>query len=972
MKYKELINHYREFIANLHGQGITAPKDILQTLFNNYADHIPQTAPFFSQDNTRADHTFVKQCIEQLNNVRTENELLRWIIETDKALSITGQFQHYDVHAEFHTLWISFFAYYPYLFNPRTVDLVLEANPENPALPTEEKRTQPPSLLKNSWMKARLLQQRSTGEELERVLAFCRVEARRVYGDTRENLAVVASVLESLTVDLSAKHRDLVFTTLLDITTSPGGVIYYIPLLRLSGLFIPLLSASQRQNAINQLIARRNSYTSALRMSAVLSLVSLESAPSAEHLEILFQYLNNLSPDHISMRNLDLRWTKSIRTLFLHFSPPQCDTVLKKLISLADDRYFEASTFANNVLNELIPYLPQSYDEQSVLFLTAPATGNNYGDLSKIVPRLSPNCRSLFLDMLIAKTKKGFNNREHFAGFLAEVGPSLAKFHPERVITALSELIKDEEVSIRIYAFSGLGQCATQLANPHTLSILDTLALTLERGDLPHAYFLYIEQLSGIIQHLESVHYVPDIALNILVRLFTQPQMVTGYRRDAASFIDRLSPDFSSEQVSLAFNALHDSSKEDHPPLRLVINRGMLKLYPRLSPEQREIALNNIWTYANKADPAEWEDIVSEVIKLIPYLELEILDITFTILCSKTTIGPGITAMAIAEVARHHPTQYLEKALKIVAHMTPSDDEIISRTKLLYAFGSLILLPPKAAFNIQLDTLVCLAKEFHTCYDDYFGEHFKTTMITLAKAVFNQWNSEDDLDLALNKVLSMTTDYFREVAYLIIKIEAQLSDERFAIAFNIFVSTTTQNDPDIRDSTLSVFARKLLPGILHRLSREQLSIAFDTLMGMTADGLVQKTVAKLLAVMTPKLTQNQKGILFNRFMEMATSYPLTLSTIARWAILSPRSDQVWLCTLLSEIAHSDTCTDIMKIQCISTIHQIQALEKIKTTAKNLLAGANLPGDIQKMIIDPTELPPTSNSDSSSGKGGPRS
>ena len=73
-------------MVRLHGEGILAPKEILLAIFQDYLKHMPQSGAFFTNDKARADGVFVKEIIEQLQKISTENALGQLLWKIDRRI----------------------------------------------------------------------------------------------------------------------------------------------------------------------------------------------------------------------------------------------------------------------------------------------------------------------------------------------------------------------------------------------------------------------------------------------------------------------------------------------------------------------------------------------------------------------------------------------------------------------------------------------------------------------------------------------------------------------------------------------------------------------------------------------------------------------------------------------------------------------------------------------------------------------
>ncbi|MDQ2995028.1 MAG: hypothetical protein M3R00_08850, partial [Pseudomonadota bacterium] len=727
MKYKTMIHDYRNFIARLHSEGVIAPGKILLALFEDYVNRLPQAGAFFTLNNARADEVFAKSIIEQLQKILTESTLRQLLRTIDNELSCRQQYKHYDVHTEFHTLWIAFFTYYPYLFSIKDVDLALEDNPLNPALLYREARSQFSSFLKNSCMKARLIQAEIANRDLECIFTTVRelaIEARKSlnksvnldgYDDLETSLQSeefspelhreflgygnkdslkdynankLLSAFARLVSQLSPNSRASAFNTLVTMTYHCDVFTYHFNYEAML-LVIASLSAEQRKVAFNTLTGIINNDPMNIRPLIILNLLALQTNLSEQELNIGFTNLKNLLSETRPVILNELQFYDM--TLAKHFTRIEYECIYTRLLSLFQDAGAKLNKFERagqlclrRMLRNLTAYCPADFHAEIMAFWTtfSPKYAADYHHanvmLITLAPQLTGELRKAMLQALIAPALNRMEYTTDIQNIIAMV-TELAVDDPLIAITHLINLI--------INCFKEFGSYQRQhhiaLEQIEVISLSLTLALQkivlnwlveFSKKPITEGGYDATRCLTKLLLALNN----PALALETLARLSELKISDTGQASLITKAIVALSTQLSDNQFAEAFKILMTMARGNEDVAFSAI-ASMTELCPRLSQEQFDYTLECVWSIADlDQSNIDGESVLAPLIaQLSPRLLLDDLNRAFKILWSLAIIVRNNysevfiraeAALAIATLSIHCP-HYLDKTLEILKTM---------------------------------------------------------------------------------------------------------------------------------------------------------------------------------------------------------------------------------------------------------------------------------------------------------------
>jgi hypothetical protein len=780
-------------------------------------ENLPKAGAFFTKDKARADGVFVKKIIEQLQEISTDTALRQLLWKIDQDLSCREQYKNYDVHAAFHTLWIAFFTYYPYLFSPGAVDLALEDNSLNPALSPVEAPSQFSSFLKNSWMKARIVQQKIAYQDLECIYAAIRELGLSAREDMKKNINYIRhshsgvdsetpshnkeispelcekflgygsdhpmsadkstkmlSAFDKLVTHLPSAGRACAFNTLATMTLQCDIFTYHFNCDAML-LVISSLSAEQRQAAFSTLISMNKDDPMNIRPQAILKLLEQQTNLSEQELAIGFATLKGLLAETrpailATLQFYDMSLAKHCTLEQLEYLYTRLTSLAREKVEVVNKSASAIQDFSRQMLHRLTPYFPADFHVRIIAFWTtlAPKYRFEYhtdnAALIALAPQLSSELRQALLGTLITREAQERARNSSNILDLITLSTELAIDDPLISINHLINIIKEGVrvlgASYQAVAIEQVVTFSLRLSLESQTRVLNTLMEStrkpISEGGRDAARCL-IKLLLGI-NNLE-------LALKFLARLSELEQIDTVKASLITEAIVKLSSQLSDNQFADAFKILRIMARGEQS-IALPAIAAMAELCPRLSHEQLEDTLECVWPLADmdQSDIRGDFELATVIAQLSPRLLPDDLNRAFKILWSLATIVRGnlsevfiraAAAPAIAEVSLHCP-QYLDKTLEILdAMITPeTNDQVVQAV-----ISALAILAPhlsSAQLERKVPTLenMAIQADEKNLYTYYPIIH---PLIDYTLALFTERLLDKVPDLGLN-VLSLLMD----------------------------------------------------------------------------------------------------------------------------------------------------------------------------------------------------------------------
>jgi hypothetical protein len=484
---KAKIDHYCEFIADLHQKGLTSPTKILLKLLKYYRAYLSQSGQLFSPpslDFIKAISPLIEMSVSQAESCQ-----LMATIELELQSFQDGQFDE-----NFHSLWIAFFASYAYLFHPGAVAIPPTPHPSL-------------SLLRKCWLKAKFLQQQRANEDLSVVMtasATATKNARRKVDDAFRALVhrlspkrigstvdhlislgrdknqdnsfqIVAIKLSDLAPLLNPDQLERVLSTMVDLGTADDQPQLHRAAKNAVGL-VPYLLPEQIERLIKTLLlpmweqgdswfvhswAQSDSYFTPahynILLVSVLDKINSEDAEvSAQGFKILRFIAPNLSAQHHQFV------FEAVLQLYLKYPEITAHTfALAILVHLCPLKHHELC--AKILLDHAQGSVISDGDENRMFAVQA---------LAKLAPHCSEPIRVKLLDQLIADLNT--NVRIYAQEDLAMLAPYLDD-NPEKAIMALAAPATKNHSGIRGMVFQTLSTLGIQLPREHAVTILNML-----------------------------------------------------------------------------------------------------------------------------------------------------------------------------------------------------------------------------------------------------------------------------------------------------------------------------------------------------------------------------------------------------------------------------------------------------------------------------------------------------------------